>query len=128
MKRLLLLLIVLIGCETEQPVTGDSTAIKDAVIADKISKEDLNTWYSLYRGTYIYSHDLDLEGCSNYEDIFVKFRFVRGKLNPAKGNTNLSVAVDKLLEEFKTAEFSEENHEKLNDALAIIYTGIKEAM
>lgn len=129
MKRLILLTAMIIsGCNTIQPSSDSSNEVTQAVIKDKISKEDLEKWYSLYRGTYIWSHDLELLGCNNYDDVFNKFRDVRAKVSPTKGNVNLTEVTDKLLSEFKTAEFTQENHDKLNDKLALIYTGIKEAL
>jgi len=103
-----------------------SGAIEEAVQKDGVSQEDLRSWYSVYKGVYIYTRDYKAVGSNNFEDIFVAMRTLRDRANPQKGNSNFVEASN--LDKFKEMEFSPENLTDFSDEVYQIAEGLKKAI
>lgn len=121
-----LVLLVLMSCST---LGADKESVAKAVKEDGMSVQDCRKWYTVYKGAYIYVKELDSAGSKDFGDVFVRFRSVRDKVMPTKGNKAFTVATD--LSKFADpvtdtyADFTPENKTDLAEELFHICEGLK---
>lgn len=110
-------------------IAADKETIAKAVKEDEMSVQDCRKWYTVYKGAYIYVKELDAVGSKDFGDVFVRFRSVRDKVMPTKGNTSFTKATD--LSKFADpiantyADFTAENKTDLAEELFQICEGLK---
>lgn len=123
------LLVFLLSCSA---FAADKESVAKAVKDDGMSVQDCRKWYTVYKGAYIYVKELDAAGSKDFGDVFVRFRSVRDKVMPTKGNKNFTAATD--LSKFADpvtntyADFTPENKTDLAEELFQICEGLKAGM
>jgi hypothetical protein len=124
-----LVLLVFMSCSA---LGADKESVAKAVKEDGMSVQDARKWYTVYKGSYIYVKELDSVGSKDFGDVFVRFRSVRDKVMPTKGNeafkkaTDLSKFADPVANTY--ADFTAENKTDLAEELYEICEGLKAGM
>ena len=125
-KLFALLALIVISCSA---LAVDKEVVAKAVKEDGMSVQDARKWYTVYKGAYIYVKELDAAGSKDFGDVFVRFRSVRDKVIPIKGNeafkkaTDLSKFADPIANTY--ADFTAENKTDLAEELYQICEGLK---
>lgn len=117
--------VVRIGAQSPEPAKNVVCA---ALVADNVSPETCRKWYAVYKGMYIYLKDLDGQNTNDFEQVFVKMRSVRDKIQPAKGSVNFTTETQKLLDKYKETAYKPETRTDLAEDILYISEGIKEAL
>ena len=125
-KLATLIIMVLMSCSA---LGADKESVAKAVKEDGMSVQDCRKWYTVYKGAYIYIKELDAAGSKDFGDVFVRFRSVRDKVMPTKGNENFMKASD--LSKYADpvtntyADFTAENKTDLAEDLYQVCEGLK---
>lgn len=128
MKSSILALLILIASSC-QLFAVDKVEVAKAVKEDGMSSEDCRKWYTVYKGAYIYVKELDGAGSNDFGDVFERFRLVRDKVMPTKGNkhfvkaSDLSKYADPATNTY--AEYTPENKTDLAEDLFQVCEGLK---
>lgn len=104
----------------------DADKVKEAIVKDQMSVQDMRKWYSVYKGAYVYVKEYEAVGSNDFADIFDKMIKVRNKLDPKKGNTNF--VAETSLEKYKTEKYTPEALTDLADDFFAISEGIRKAI
>lgn len=132
-KLFILCLVLTMGINVtaQNSPIKENEIVKNVVVAvkqDNISDEDLRKWYSVYRGASLYITEFDANDANNFNVVFTKLRMIRDKIAPTKGNTNLVVCIDSILNKYKTMQFSENDLSKLAEEFNYIAVGMEQAL
>ena len=104
----------------------DKAEVAAAIKSDNISLQDCRKWYTVYKGAYLYTKELDCVGSKDFGDVFDKIRVVRDKTMPTKGNEAFTKATD--FSKFQDLDFTPENKTDMADQLYQVCEGLKIAM
>lgn len=117
--------VVSISAQAPEPVKN---SVCTALVADNVSPETCRKWYVVYKGMYLYLKELDGQNTNDFEQVFVKIRLVRDKIQPAKGSVNFTTETQKLLDKYKETAYKPETRTDLAEDILYISEGIKEAL
>ena len=124
-----LIILILTSCSA---LAADKESVAKAVKEDGMSIQDCRKWYTVYKGAYIYVKEFDSAGSKDFGDVFSRFRSVRDKVMPTKGNANFIKATDlsKFADPSKNtyADFTPENKTDLAEELYQICEGLKDGI
>jgi hypothetical protein len=132
MRKALVVLIISLGLLTvslnaQSPKPSGNT-VCIALQSDGVSPETCRKWYVVYKGMYLYLHELDGQGTNDFDQIFTKLREVRDKIQPAKGSKNFTSETQKILDRYSEVSYKPETRTDFAEEILYIADGIKQAL
>lgn len=124
---LLSCMMLMVSLNAQSPKPSDN-AVCIALQADHVSPETCRKWYTVYKGMYLYLHELDGEGTTDFEQVFNKLRLVRDKIQPAKGSVNFTTETQKILDKYAETAYKPETRTDFAEEILYITDGIKQAL
>jgi len=124
---LVLSVLFAVGINAQVPPVPENT-VKVAILKDEASPETCRKWYVVYKGLYLYLKELDGQNTNDFNQVFVKLRMVRDKIQPAKGSMNFTVESQKFLDKYKESAYTAENRTDLAEDVLYIADGLKGAI
>ncbi len=118
----------MIGIAVGQTPAPEANTVHVALLADKASPETCRKWYAVYKGMYLYVHELDAQGTTDFDQLFAKLRLVRDKIQPAKGSANFALASQVLLDKYKEVAYKPETRTDFGEDILYIAEGIRLAI
>lgn len=124
---LILSIVFAVGINAQSPAPIVNT-VQTALVSDNATPETCRKWYIVYKGMYLYLKELDGQNTSDFEQVFVKLRLVRDKIQPAKGSVNFSTESQKILDKYKETDYKPETRTDLAEDFLYIADGLKGAI
>ena len=103
-------------------------AVKVAIIEDDMTTMDMRKFYSIYKGGCLWGREFDFMGAKDGHLIFNRLRAVRDKIQPSKGNTNSTIAIQSILDNYKKVDWDINTKNDLVDDLFYISEGFRLAL
>lgn len=112
-----------------QPPVVDVVAVSvtEAANADAVTNEDLATWYSIYRGSYLYGTKFNFDGAKDFGKVFAKQIKVRDTLLPAK-TEKLKVVINGVFKKYEDVPFDDNSKNKFLEECDSVAKGLKNAI
>jgi hypothetical protein len=122
------LIVLALGVPIVAQSNNTPNTVEVAILQDNVSPETCRKWYVVYKGMYLYLRELDGQNTTDFEQLFVKLRSVRDKVQPAKGSVNFTLESQKLLDKYKETAYKPETRTDLAEDVLYIAEGLKGAI